>query len=247
MYSDTITSDYLKWNDSKPNGFQNFMELTSAPQRNPYGLTGNPEAMKYYEIQKPERPSTQNNPFMNPPIEDYDEPQNWARAEPECGKSCKKNFYRSLFQTPDDALWNRQASERQFYTVANSSIPNEQVKFAEWLYGNNQVGKSGTLYDRYGYPYTADSLVSTGNNAASPQNGGQLDNNYGTPTAQGTSPWINNPNYGYGFGGIQGGIPYPSGNIGSPMAMMSPYPLAPVFPSPVPVGQYEQIPQAPKK
>ena len=75
------------------------------------------------------------------------------------------------------------------------------------LYGNNQVGKTGSIYDRYGYPYTPDSLINTGINAASPQNGGQVDNNFGTPVVAGASPWVNNPNYGYGFGGVPGGMP----------------------------------------
>ena len=170
---------------------------------------------------------------MNVPISNYDIPQNYGKAENHCGKSCKKNFYKNLFRSPDDALWERQSSERQFYTTPNTSVPNEQNKFAMWLYGNNQVGKTGSIYDRYGYPYTSDSLINTGVNAASPQNGGQVDNNFGTPNVQGASPWVNNPNYGYGFGGVPGGIPFTNLVPMSPQMATYPMPYFPVYPSPV--------------
>ena len=168
---------------------------------------------------------------MNVPIRDYNIPQKFAKAENHCGQKCKKNFYKSLFRSPDDALWNRQASERQFYTTANSSVPNERNKFAEWLYGNNQVGKTGSIYDRYGYPYTPDSLINTGINAASPQNGGQVDNNFGTPVVAGASPWVNNPNYGYGFGGVPGGMPYHNVMVAPPSMATYPMPFIPCLPS----------------
>lgn len=224
-------SDYSLWQSSIPKEYGNFMNLTTQPQNNPYGITGNRDAMEKYVLQKPLRPSTENNPFMNVPISNYNVKQNYSKAKNQCGSLCKKNFYRSLFQSPDDALWNRQASERQFYTTANSSVPNEQLKFAQWLYGMNQVGKTGSIYDRYGYPYTPDSLVNTGVNAASPQNGGQVDNNFGTPVVENASPWVNNPNYGYGFGGVPGGIPYHNLTMGP--RMIVPHPLFPVYPSPV--------------
>lgn len=224
---DGASNEYINWQTSQPVDYSNFMKTTSSPQNNPYGITGNREAMKKYELQKPNRPSNEKNPFMNVPISNYNIPQKFSKAEGYCGTQCKKNFYKSLFRSPDDALWNRQSSERQFYTTPNSSVPNEQQKFAQWLYGNNQVGKTGTIYDRYGYPYTPDSLVNTGMNAASPQNAGQMDNNFGTPVVQGASPWVNNPNYGYGFGGIQGGIPFHNLSMGPPSMMMNPYPYFP--------------------
>lgn len=224
-FPNTQDGQYLKWAQSQNPDYDNFMGITTQPQNNPYGLTGNPEAMKYLELQKPTRQPTRKNPFMNVEITDYDRPQQYGRSEQECGPECKKSFYRSLFRDPNDALWNRSASERQYYTVPVTSVPNEQTKFAEWLYGNNQVGKTGSIYDRYGYPYTADSLVNTGNNAASPQNAGQLENNFGTPYVAGSSPWVNNPNYGYGFGGIPGGVPYPTMTQSSPMMATNPYPV----------------------
>jgi hypothetical protein len=234
--------EYTQWLTGQKKNYGNFMNLTTSPQRNPYGINGNRQAMKDLEIQKPNRPSNPKNPFMNVPISNYNIPQNFGKAQPHCGKACKKNFYKSLFRSPDDALWNRQASERQFYTTPNSSVPNEQVKFAEWLYGNNQVGKTGSIYDRYGYPYTPDSMVNTGINAASPQNAGQVENNFGTPVVPGASPWVNNPNYGYGFGGVPGGIPFHNLTMSSPQMMMNPHPFFPVYPSPVMLESQGTIP-----
>jgi hypothetical protein len=235
-------NEYTNWKSQMNKDYSNFMQLTTSPQNNPFGIAGNKEAMNSLELQKPLRPTDKRNPFMNVPIRDYNIPQKYSKAEGHCGVECKKNFYNDLFRSPDDALWNRQASERQFYTTPVTSVPNEQKKFAEWLYGNNFVGKSGSLYDRYGYPYTADSLVNTGVNAASPQNAGQVNNNYGTPVVQGASPWVNNPNYNYGFGGIPGAIPYHNITPGPPTMMMYPMPLFPVFPSPVPVYNNETVP-----
>lgn len=230
--------DYTNWQTENKKSYDNFMKLTSQPQRSPFGIGGNPESMKKLELQKPPRPPTQPNPFMNPEIQDYNIPQRFGRAYKACGSACEKNFYKSLIQSPSDALWQRQASERQFYTTPNSSVPNEQTKFAEWLYGKNFVGKTGTIYDRYGYPYTPDSLVNTGYNAAEPERAGQVENNFGTPiTSPTASPWVNNPNYGYGFGGIPGAIPFHNIEQGPPSIQLNPMPIFPQFPEPTAAQQ----------
>jgi hypothetical protein len=207
-------------------GYGNFMNLTTSPQNNPYGIDGNKNALKNLELQLPNRKTTQNNPMGNVPIRDFGRQQQFGKATEGCDEECKQNLTKSLFRSPSDALWNRQSSERQFYTTPNSSVPNEQNKFAQWLYGKNHVCKSGSIYDRYGYPYTPDSLVCNGNNAASPENGGQTENNFGTPVMnpQG-SFWVNNPNYGYGFGGIPNSINPPNLTMSSPQMFMNPTPL----------------------
>ena len=222
-------NDYINWQSQNKVDYPNFMALTLSPQNNPYGIGGNPNAMKKYELQKPTRNPTLKNPFMNVPISDYNIPQQYSKAS-KCGTQCKKKFYQRLFRSPNDALWDREASERQWVTVANTSVPNEQGKFAQWLYGKNYVGKTGSIYDRYGYPYTPDSLVSTGFNVSEPQNAGQANNSFGVPSIQ-ASPWVNNPNYGYGFGGIPGGIPM-SNITARDSNYLNPAPLFPSFPQP---------------
>lgn len=43
------------------------------------------------------------------------------------------NFDNKLYKNVDDAF-NRNSSSRQFYTTANTTIPNDQTGFAHWLY-----------------------------------------------------------------------------------------------------------------
>jgi len=224
-------NEYSKFIQDQHHNFDSFMALTSQPQNTPFGITGNPAAMKDLELQLPQRPPTKDNPFMNVPITDYNIPQKYSKSQFGCGQQCQANFYDKLYRSVDDGLWERSASERQFYTTPNSSVPNERNKFAQWLWGKNLVGKTGSIYSRYGYPYTPDSLVNTGVNAAAPENAGQVPNNFGTPiaTSPNASPWVNNPNYGYGFGGVPGGIPFH--NL-SPNDDLNPMPLVPQFPTP---------------
>ena len=214
--------EYIEWkNKGDPN---DFMKSAAPPQLNPYGITGNKEAMKYYTAAGPDKLPTESNPFMNVGIVDYNRKPDFGKASPTANPYEQGTFYKNLFRTPSDALWQRQASERQFYTMPVTSVPNEQTKFAMWLYGKNFVGKSGSIYNRYGYPYTPDSLVNTGVNAAEPENGGQLDNNFGTPSTYGASPWVPNFNYNHGFGGIPGAMPMsapdrPTSNDVSPLPL----------------------------
>jgi len=235
---------YSKFIQDQHVNFANFMALTTPPQNSPYGITGNPNAMRDLELQQERRPPTKNNPFMNVPITDYNVPQKYSKAEQTCGKACKANFYDKLFRSIDDGLFERSASERQFYTMPNSSVPDERDKFAQWLYGKNLVGKSGSIYSRYGYPYTPDSLVNTGVNAATPENGGQINNNYGLPIAMepNASPWTNNLNYGYGFGGVPGGIPFHNLTPEGGQSQLDPMPLFPTFPHAVPRESQGTVP-----
>lgn len=121
-----------------------------------------------------QRKSTLRNPFMNVGINEYNNAKHDSSMK--CDQTCDKNFYGKMFRTPDDYLWSRQSSQRQFITNPNTSIPNKQNEFAQWLYGQKHVGKSGTIYNRYGYKVTPDSLVSTGYNASTPSNAGQHEN-----------------------------------------------------------------------
>ena len=219
-------SEYVQWRSKSNPGYNNYMNLTLSPQNNPYGITGNKNAMQNLELQLPDRETTYGNPLKNVPIMAFDNPQLFGKASDSCNEECKQNIVRTLLRSPDDALWQRQASERQFFTTPNSSVPNEQTKFAQWLYGKNQVCKTGSIFDRYGYPYTADSLVCNGANASEPENGGQTENNFGTPIMhpQG-SFWVNNPNYGFGFGGIPNGVQPPNLVMSSPRMFTYPTPL----------------------
>jgi hypothetical protein len=80
--------------------------------------------------------STVNNPFMNanlitdkrdrdPACQYYDNPEVAAKVE--------KNFDNNLYRDVSD-LYNKRNSQRQYYTMPATTIPNEQTSFAKWLY-----------------------------------------------------------------------------------------------------------------
>ena len=83
-----------------------------------------------YECRKP----TDNNPFMNPDITDYNTPKivracNDDTEQPDMIKS----FDKKVFKNIEDVI-SGDTSIRQFYTVPNTEVPNHQSEFAEWLY-----------------------------------------------------------------------------------------------------------------
>lgn len=93
-----------------------------------------------------QKPS-QENPFMNVLISDYKEnPQRpkACRLEGKIRKEIAQNFEHNLYRDVDD-IYQKKASDRQYYTTPNTSIPNESLKFAHWLYGNvNKTCKEGS-------------------------------------------------------------------------------------------------------
>lgn len=90
--------------------------------------------------------STIDNPFMNPSV--YDIGHNPTRpaacntAHPKVKQAVEKNFHARLFQDVSD-LYGTMASQREFYTVPVTTIPNDAVSFAEWLYGKGATCKEG--------------------------------------------------------------------------------------------------------
>jgi hypothetical protein len=49
-------------------------------------------------------------------------------------KEIDKHFYQDLFRDTSD-IYGKVHSQRQFYTMPVTTIPNDQEKFANWLYG----------------------------------------------------------------------------------------------------------------
>ena len=90
---------------------------------------------------------TKNNPFMNPEIYDYntknvDEPACNTFNNKGVQSYTDKLFSSSLFRDVND-LFGKNNSQRQFYTVPGNSIPNDQDKFAKWLYATPKTCKEG--------------------------------------------------------------------------------------------------------
>lgn len=85
------------------------------------------------------KPSKEN-PFMNVMMNEYTE-------NPKRKKACKltnkvnnyidEYFNDNLYRSVDD-IYNKNASERQYYTMPATEIPNNQDEFAQWLYGNSE-------------------------------------------------------------------------------------------------------------
>lgn len=82
------------------------------------------------------RRPTRDNPFMNPDLTEFnngDPPVACNSYDEDINDEMKINFNHELFRDVDE-LWERKNSQRQFYTVPNTGIPNNQTEFAEWLY-----------------------------------------------------------------------------------------------------------------
>ncbi len=82
------------------------------------------------------RKPTNDNPFMNPAVTDFNngEPPAACNVEDEeIQDQMMVHFNHNLFRDVDE-LWERENSQRQFYTLPNTGVPNNQTEFAKWLY-----------------------------------------------------------------------------------------------------------------
>jgi hypothetical protein len=86
---------------------------------------------------------TLDNPFMNPTMKDYlnvdesgkiiDRPPACDTNDPDIKKQIDDNFNNNLYRDIDD-VFGKMNSQRQFYSVPSTTIPNKQDEFAKWLY-----------------------------------------------------------------------------------------------------------------
>jgi hypothetical protein len=85
---------------------------------------------------------TIDNPFMNVTMKDYMNIQDSSIVErdpacdisdPEIKKEIEANFNNNLYRDIDD-VFGKMNSQRQFYTMPSTTIPNKQDEFAKWLY-----------------------------------------------------------------------------------------------------------------
>ena len=82
------------------------------------------------------RRPTNDNPFMNLNITEYnngDPPVACNADDDEIKDDMTVKFNHELFRDVDE-LWERANSQRQFYTMPNHGVPNNQIEFAKWLY-----------------------------------------------------------------------------------------------------------------
>ncbi len=91
---------------------------------------------------------TKNNPFMNLTINEIVENPDKLSAcdftDNHINKSIKQNFNDGLYRSVDD-IFEKNASDRQFYTTPNTQVVNDQTGLAEWLYKTPKTCKEDTI------------------------------------------------------------------------------------------------------
>jgi len=86
---------------------------------------------------------TKDNPFMNPlPTDNRKRAKACNFRNPKVKKLINDNFKSNLFTNVED-VFDRKNSQRQFYTVPSTTIPNDQDKFSKWLYNTSKTCKEG--------------------------------------------------------------------------------------------------------
>lgn len=132
------------------------------------------------------RNPTVNNPMMNVPIVSYDSNQlysdynrylngNPSNNTEQIANAVERDLNNNLFQDAGGFFFQRENSQRQWYSVPSGSVPNDQESFASWLYMTPGNCKNGSIWSNFAPKFTDDSLLCTGNSAASPTNFGLLE------------------------------------------------------------------------
>ena len=114
--------------------------------------SANSKSQGFYEVKSDNDTSTggldsdctkpkDNNPFMNVLINEYSEnPMRKEACDVDDSKvksSMDDKYFKDIYRDIDDAF-DRKSSFRNFYTMPNTSIPNNQREFADWLYRSKE-------------------------------------------------------------------------------------------------------------
>jgi hypothetical protein len=111
-----------------------------------------------------------NNPFMNILPDDYIKNPNRESINklnqyknPNLNQSIEKKCGYNLYSDVDD-IFNKNITQRQFYTMPVTTIPNEQTKFANWLYATPPTCKEGNGDQcvKYNLEFLKDSKIRNG-------------------------------------------------------------------------------------
>lgn len=94
------------------------------------------------KVQQSCKKPTQQNPFGNVMMTDYEDAPNRPPACPydEIKTDINKKFVNDMYRDITD-IYDNENSQRQFYTTANTTIPNDQINFAKWCYLKDDVCK----------------------------------------------------------------------------------------------------------
>jgi uncharacterized membrane protein len=89
---------------------------------------------------------SKNNPFMNPTIVDIGVNNINLNAcyidNPKIKKDINNYFLNNQYRDVID-IYDRNSSQRQFYTMPSTTIPNNQEAFSKWLYYRKESCKEG--------------------------------------------------------------------------------------------------------
>ena len=106
------------------------------------------------------RKPTVQNPFTNVVFSDYLDAGKLAEPcnadDPEISNQMQNLYNSSIYRNLSD-VWERENSQRMFYTTPIQTIPNNQTDFANWLYKTGPTCKENTEYCAY---YEDPSMVS---------------------------------------------------------------------------------------
>tara|TARA_B100000674_G_C37954130_1_gene968719 strand:- start:2310 stop:2975 length:666 start_codon:yes stop_codon:yes gene_type:complete len=106
------------------------------------------DIIKVNDLQSSCRVPTKNNPFMNPQLNEYsnDKLPQPASCPSYNNKGVQKRvedlFEQGLYKDFKD-VFNKNNSQRQFYTVPGKTVPNDQGSFVQWCYGSPPTCKEG--------------------------------------------------------------------------------------------------------
>lgn len=163
----------------KPSNFTNLNDFANNNDRRLNDTVSIPEYAQEQlkRIQKPKRESDyfdsnveENNPLKNTPIQDYGREQKFSGASPS-NSDMTKFVNGKMFLNPDQYVFER--NTREFYTMPNTSVPNDRASFSNWLYGTENNCKYGSIFmHRTGTPEQCAQC--TGFDVRTPTNFGNL-------------------------------------------------------------------------
>jgi len=88
------------------------------------------------------RKPTEDNPFMNVLLSDQEVDEPACNVEnQEIADQMKEQFNKNLFRDVND-LYEKENSQRTYYSAPSTTIPNDQKAFAEWCYGVPETCKT---------------------------------------------------------------------------------------------------------
>ena len=86
------------------------------------------------ECQKP----TKENPFMNFTVSDLiNNPDRPEACQYDDVKDELRKEFRSHVYSDNSDMWGKYISDRNFYTMPNTNVVNDQIGFAKWCFGNS--------------------------------------------------------------------------------------------------------------